>query len=149
MDGIFIISQKNKKKLIDENNYVYEEHKHDLKKTYWRCECFYKGCKARVHTSNTCSDIIHSSGSHNHPASAASIAARKSVNTMKHSIHKSRTVPTREAIATAVAGLSTEAQAQLPNVPLRWRVIYEIGERKFQAHQYYQLQGQDLKYQVI
>ena len=68
---------------------------------------------------------------------------------MKDSIHKSRTVPTREAIATAVAGLTTEAQAQLPNVPLRWRVIYEIGERKFQAHQYYQLQGQDLKYQVI
>ena len=48
----FISSEKNKRKLCDEENYIYEKHADNSRETkiYWRCEHFYKGCRARIHT---------------------------------------------------------------------------------------------------
>ena len=67
MAATFITSEKNKLKLCDEENYIYEKHGHNSRKTktYWRCERFYKGCRARLHTSYSCSEpeVIFSLGS--------------------------------------------------------------------------------------
>ena len=52
-------SEKNKDKLIDELNYVYDFHKFSSDKTnkLWRCE-IRNTCRARVHTENKTGEPI-------------------------------------------------------------------------------------------
>ncbi len=84
----FIKSEKGKRKLCDEENYVYEKHQDNLTKTkiYWRCELFYAGCKASIHTPYNCDKptSVFCSGSHTHPASCAKVEARIAVNSMQN-----------------------------------------------------------------
>ena len=44
----FITSKMNKRKVCDEKNHIYEKNGVNSSKTkiYWRCERFYKGCRA-------------------------------------------------------------------------------------------------------
>ena len=77
----YIASEKGKRKVCDEQNYLYEKHQDNPKKTktYWRCEKFYEGCTARIHTACNCDKleiIFRSVGGHSHPASSAKIEAR-------------------------------------------------------------------------
>ena len=86
----FIRSEKKRRKLCDEENYVYEKHQDNpaKTKTYWRCELFYKGCKARIHTTYSSNEptLIYSSGNHTHPASRAEIEARVAVSSMRNTV---------------------------------------------------------------
>ena len=115
----FITSEKNKRKLCDEGNYIYEKYVDNSSKTktYWRCERFYKGCRARIHTAFNCTEpeVILSTGSHNHPANSASVNTRKAVSLTKSEVMRTGTVSTREVIANAVQNLDEEAQSQLRN----------------------------------
>ena len=116
----FLSSKKNKRKLCDEENYIYEKHADNSRKTktYWRCEHFYKGCRARIHTTFNCTEpeVILSTGSHNHPANNASINTRKAVSLMKSEVMRTGTVSTREVIANGVQNLDKEAQSQLQTI---------------------------------
>ena len=61
MSLTYISSTKGKRKVVDTENYLYEKHKEIVKKTiiYWRCEKFYNGCHARIHTDyNTAESVI-------------------------------------------------------------------------------------------
>ena len=117
----FITSEKNKRKLCDEENYIYEKNGVNNSKTkiYWRCERFYDGCKARLHTTFNYSipEVIHSNGSHNHPANSAHVNARKAVNSMKSDVMIMFTVSLREVISTTLQNLDEEAQSFLPTLP--------------------------------
>ena len=82
----FITSSKGKKKVADENNYIYDFHSHNLKleKDYWRCE-LRKSCSVRIHTvmQEDTPKIVYVSGEHKHPAEAALVKARIAVSEMK------------------------------------------------------------------
>ena len=98
----FITSEKNRRKLSDEENCIYEKNGVNNSKTkiYWRCERFYDGCKARLHTTFNYSipEVIHSNGFHNHPANSAHVDARKAVNSVKSDLMRMCTVSSREVI---------------------------------------------------
>ena len=95
----FIKSEKGKRKLCDEENYVYEKHQDNptKTKTYWRCELFYTGCKARIHTPYNCDEpaSVFRSGGHTHPASCAKAEARIAVNSMRDAVHAGCATSTR------------------------------------------------------
>ena len=82
----FLTSSKGKKKVADENNYIYDFHSHNLKleKDYWRCE-FRKSCSVRIHTvmQEDTPKIVYVSGEHKHPAEGALVTARSAVAEMK------------------------------------------------------------------
>ena len=77
----YISSSKGKRKVVDTENYIYERHKDNVKKTrtYWLCEKFYNGCPARIHTEYNASEpiILSTVGSHTHPSSNAEIGCIK------------------------------------------------------------------------
>ena len=116
----YIISEKKKKKLCDEENYVYEKHRDNpaKTKTYWRCELFYQGCKARIHTPCNCNEptLLYSAGKHTHAASQAAVEARVSVSAMRDAVHSGCGSSTRNIIASATQPLDENAKSQLQNV---------------------------------
>lgn len=116
----YITSEKKKKKLCDEENYVYEKHRDNpaKTKTYWRCELFYQGCKARIHTPCNCNEptLLYSSGNHTHPASKAAVDARVAVSEMRDAIHGGSGSSTRDIIASATQSLDENAKSKLQNV---------------------------------
>lgn len=125
----FIRSEKGKQKLCDESNYIYEKHQSNPSKTktYWRCEQFYKGCKARIHTPYDCDvpEIIFTSGNHNHPGSSSMVEVRSAITNLKEDIHTRGVVTSsREVIASTVDRLSEEARSQLPSTSTISRSIH-------------------------
>ena len=82
----FIQSTKNKRKVVDENNYIYDFHSTNTKlgKDYWRCEKR-QLCSVHIHTvmEDNVPKIIHSSGEHLHPANLDVLNARKAVAEIK------------------------------------------------------------------
>ena len=87
----FITSEKRKRKLCDEENYVYEKHRDNpaKTKTYWRRELFYQGCRARIHTPCNCDEptLLYSSGEHTHAASQSALEARVAVSAMRDTVY--------------------------------------------------------------
>ena len=116
----FIIIEKGKKKIYDESNYIYEKHQDNStkKKTYWRCEHFYKGCKARIHATFDCDvpEIIFRSGSHMHPGSSVMVEAHSAMRNLREKIHAEVATSSRAVIASAVDQLSEEAKSKLPSM---------------------------------
>ena len=117
----FILSEKGRRKLCDKENYIYEKHTDSRSKTkiYWRCEQFYKGCRARIHTTFNCSEpeVILSTGSHNHSSSNARVNTRKVVSLIKSQVMRTGTVSTREVVADPEQDLGEEAQSQIETIP--------------------------------
>lgn len=66
----FVNSEKGRKKLVDNENYVYHKHKEnsDGSKIYWCCEN--RSCKARLQTDEHY-EILKTNGNHDHSATAA------------------------------------------------------------------------------
>lgn len=123
----FIRSEKNKMKLYDKEHNIHEKNEINPNKTkvYWRCESFYRSCRARVHTRFEKNDegIIYRHGSHNHPANSAKVEAREAVNELKNKIKICETISTREGIATTWQTLSKEAKFQLQRIPSLLRSV--------------------------
>ena len=93
--------------MVDTENYIYERHKDNVKKTrtYWRCEKFYSGCHARIHTDYNAAEpiILQTVGSHTHSSSNAEVECRKAINAMQDKVENSDpTVSTREVIASTL-----------------------------------------------
>ncbi len=138
-----IRTEKNKMKLCDDENYIYEKNGNNQSKTktYWRCECFYSGCRARVHTPFHESDddksrIIHRVGSHNHPANSAKVEARIAVSVLKNRIKTSESLSSRDAISTTVQTLGEEAKFQLQSIPTLSRSVrkWKHSNMRIPAH---------------
>ena len=113
----FIRSERNKRKLIDEENYVYDKHVEYDTKTYWRCELFYKGgCRARVHTTSGCDsgEITFRSGVHQHPSNSAAVNAKKTVSSMKDQIYINGTISTREVMSSTLQFCDENSKSELP-----------------------------------
>ena len=98
MAAKFILSEKGKRKFCDEENYVYEKHQDNKKKsnTYWRCENRYLGCPARIHSISDTTEVCGKFGEHSHPSSKSAVEARIAVGKMKQ--HIANAMSTREII---------------------------------------------------
>ncbi|CAI9719149.1 Hypothetical predicted protein [Octopus vulgaris] len=116
----FITSEKNKRKLCDEEKHIYENNGVNSSKTklYWHCERFYKGRRARIRTifNSSIPEVIFSTGYHNHSASAH-VNARKTVNSIKSELMRTGTVSSLEIIATAEQNLDEEARSLMQTIP--------------------------------
>ncbi len=106
--------------MCDEENYVYEKHQDNPTntKTCWRCELFYTGCKARIHTPCNCDESASMcrAGSHTHPTSCAKVEARIAVYSMRGAVRVGCATSTRELITGATQPLQEEARSQLQNI---------------------------------
>ena len=107
----YVVSSRNKKKLID-NSHLFVKERVSGKKTIWKCDQFYKmKCNARVHTSEDC--ITKRLGEHNHAENIARIEAAKVIN-----FTKEKAISTQETAhviaAQAYVGVSQAVAGQLP-----------------------------------
>ena len=117
----FIETERGRQKLCDEEHYIYERHRINpsMTKTYWRCERFYSGCRARIHTiygSEVPTEIFRS-GKHSHPATELEIERRVAVNSMRDAVRAGRGTSTRQIIANASQLLSENGKQQIQNMP--------------------------------
>ncbi len=123
----YIKSEKGKRKLCDEENYVYEKHHHNpiKTKTSWRCELFYTGCKACVHILYNCDEpaSVFRSGSHIHLASCAEVEAWREVNSVRDAVHARCATSTRELIVGVTQPLHEESRSQLQTIIMLSRNI--------------------------
>ena len=107
----FITSSKGKRKVADENHYVYDFHSHNVKleKDYWRCE-HRKSCSVRIHTvmEEDIPRIVYVSGDHKHPAEAALVTARIAVAEMKDEAVASISNSVRNVISESVNSLDDD-----------------------------------------
>ena len=111
----FIKSSKGKKKVADENNYVYDFHSHksELEKHYWHCENR-KPCSVRIHTvmETDIPRIVYVSGDHQHPTEAAFLTARIAVVEMKDEAVQSIAKTTCSIISESAMRLDESTCAQ-------------------------------------
>jgi hypothetical protein len=125
-------SERGRDKLVDEANYIYEQHRRNAcgTKIYWVCEQR-PLCQARVQTmSDNPTVVVSRFKQHLHPTTAADAKAREKVSTLKACALQSQE-PCRGLLSSAVADLTEEERAQFP--PLytlsrnirRWRQIEE------------------------
>ena len=77
----YVVTRRNKKKLID-HSHLFVKEKTSGEKTIWKCDQFYtRKCHARVHTNNE--SIIKRLGEHNHAGDIARVEAAKVINVTK------------------------------------------------------------------
>ena len=107
----YVVSTRNKKKLID-NSHLFVKEKQSGEKTIWKCDQFYtRKCHARVHTNDE--SIIKRLGEHNHAGDIARVEAAKVINETKEKAIT--TQETTHCIATqAYVGVSQAVAGQLP-----------------------------------
>ncbi|XP_068234292.1 uncharacterized protein [Palaemon carinicauda] len=107
----YVVSTRNKKKLIG-NSHLFVKEKTNGEKTIWKCDQSYtKKCHARVHTNNE--SIIKRLGEHNHAGDIARVGTAKVINITKEKAIK--TQETTHCIATqAYVGVSQAVAGQLP-----------------------------------
>ena len=107
----YVVSTRNKKKLID-NSHLFVKEKTSGKKTVWKCDQFYtRKCHARVHTNNK--SIIKRQREHNHAGDIARFEAVKVINVTKEKAITTQT--TTHCIVTQVyVGVSQAVAGQLP-----------------------------------
>ena len=107
----YVVSTRNKKKLID-NSHLFVKEKTSGEKTIWKCDQFYtRKCHARVHTNKE--SIIKRLGEHNHAGDIARVEAAKVINVTKEKAIT--TQKTTHCIVTqAYVGVSQAVAGQLP-----------------------------------
>ncbi len=130
-----LLKVKKKKKIIDEENYVHEKHQDSptKTKTYLRCQLFYTGCKARIHTVYNCGESFSAfhAVSHTHPASCAKVEAQRAVNSICDSVLAGCATSTRKLIAGATQPQHEESRSPLQTLSmlsreyskLRWNFL--------------------------
>lgn len=117
-------------KLVDDDNFTYDQHKKntDGTKQYWMCTD--RNCKARLHTNVTANavecHILKKVSEHNHAAISADIRASQLMSQIKTDILHSQVAP-RVAISNATSGEDECVKAALPSTAAlsrnirRWR----------------------------
>ena len=78
----YIKSRRGTNKLVDDNNYIYNFHRHTANKSrkVWRCEV--KLCRARIQTKDSL-DIVSSSGEHSHSADVSKFESKNVLPSIK------------------------------------------------------------------
>ncbi|CAF4494431.1 unnamed protein product, partial [Rotaria sp. Silwood2] len=77
MSSITIATTEKNKPLLIYNGFNYTIERSSDTKVYWKCEhCRSIKCKGRVHTDVDFTNVLHETGNHNHPASAAHCEVR-------------------------------------------------------------------------
>ncbi|KAG8231061.1 hypothetical protein J437_LFUL010686 [Ladona fulva] len=104
-------SIRGKDKLVDDNNFIYNEKQRNVDGTikYWKCEV--RECNARVHTRGD--RIIKYIGVHDHLSSAVKPKIKRVLGAIKDTAISSAK-PSRSLIAAAVGSLT---ESELPELP--------------------------------
>ena len=116
----YIVSTRNKKKLID-NSHLFVKEKTSGEKNIWKCNQFYtRKCHARVHTNYE--STIKRLGEHSHAGDIARVEAAKVINVIKK-----KAITTQETthciVTQAYVGVFQAVAGQLPTPQILKRNI--------------------------
>ncbi|CAI9722362.1 Hypothetical predicted protein [Octopus vulgaris] len=129
-------SKKNKDKLIDELNYVYDLHKisSDDTKKLWLCE-IRNTCRAPVHTKNKPGEpiIISTINIHDHERALNSVEAQFAISALRKKLQDGVEICTRVLISETTNNISENAKYELPRLQTVSRTVTNSHNKAFDA----------------
>ena len=136
MAAKYFKSEKNKDKLIDELNYVYDFHKlsSDETRKLWRCE-IRNTCRARVHTENKPGEpiVISTTNSHDHEPAPNAVEVRLAISALRKKLQDGVETSTRVLISETTTNISENAKYELPRLQTVSRSITNWRNKAFGA----------------